>query len=202
MYLTKSLKDGIEILLFNKKAIKRLSKEQSFEEIYLSNLFINYALVMLIYFIIVLGNGLAIGGREINKDVFLGLLLLYPLLYNTIIYVIYIFYGIFSEIIEKKNLFNKFLVLGFHKAYIFNFLFFVNLIIFFLNVSIGKFIFSIILSYFFILIFYIISCFYRFSFAKVLQVFLIPIFALFLIFLFLSLIFPNIFIDILRFLFI
>ena len=89
MYLAHSIFEGIKILALDKEAIKRNSREKNLEEIFLSTLFLNYLIVLILYLISTLNGGFSIEGRALNPSIFYGLLMIYPFFFNLAIYLVY-----------------------------------------------------------------------------------------------------------------
>jgi DNA-directed RNA polymerase subunit E'/Rpb7 len=77
-----SFAQGLKILSFNRDTIKLVSKEKSLEEIFLSTLFLNYLIVLIVYLIAVSMGGITIGDKSVNMPVFFGLLMIYPFTFN------------------------------------------------------------------------------------------------------------------------
>ena len=88
MYLAKSLLDGLKILGFDRTTIKRVSREKSLEDIFLSTLFLNYLIVLIIYSLGLATGGYSFGDRLINSEVLYGFLMIYPFIFNLFVYVI------------------------------------------------------------------------------------------------------------------
>jgi len=191
MYLVESLINGLKILAFDKETIKKISRERSLEEIFLSTLFLNYIIVLVIYLI-----GLAIGaysieGREVNMKVLFGLLIIYPFIYNLFVYGIYGFFGFIAEHLNKKKTIKPLISVGFHTAFVYSILLYIVALGSTFNITTGGFIFAFILIYFIYTMFAAISTIYELSFEKTLIVLFVPFLVFGIILLTISMLVPQ-----------
>lgn len=195
MYLGKSLIDGLKILGFDKETIKKVSKEKSLEEIFLSTLFLNYLIVLVVYIIGVLIGGYNISGREINMPVFFGLLMVYPFAFNLIVYLIYGFFGVTAEMLDKKKHVKPLISVGFHTGIVYAILVYVIALLSTFNLSYGGFLLLFFMLYFMYTMFLSISTIYNYSLGQSLIILFIPFLILGLATLVLIMLFPNILVD-------
>lgn len=193
MYIKKSLIEGLKILSFDKETIKDVSREKSLEEIFLSTLFLNYLLVLIVYLL-----GLAMGGftfqeKSVNMPVFFSLLMIYPFAFNLIIYVIYGFFGLTSEMIDSKNRVKPLMSVGYHVAIVYSFLIFIIAALSAkLGSAYGLFVLSVFLAWFIYTMFISLSTVYKFSLPQTLIVLFIPFLVIGLIILLIGVIAPEI----------
>lgn len=175
MYILKSISEGLRILGFDKPTIKTVSREKDLEEIFLSTLFLNYILVLIVYLIGVGIGGYKIGARELNMEIFFGLLMVYPFIYNLLIYIIYGFFGMTAELINDKKHVKPLIAVGFHTALVYTILIFVISI---LSITVGFKLGAILLGvfgvYFIYAMFTAIHTIYNYSFGETLTVLMIP----------------------------
>ena len=122
MYTIKSLVEGLGILGFDKDVIRKVAREKNLEEIFLSNLSINYFLVMITFFVSLAIGGFRIEGRELNMPVFFGLLMVYPFIFNTVVYILYGFFGLMAELLDKRKTVKPLLSVGYHTAVVYSIL--------------------------------------------------------------------------------
>jgi len=148
MYLSKSIIEGLKILGFEKDTIKKVSREKSLEEIFLSTLFLNYIIVLAVFFIGTIMGKIELSGREINMPVFFGLLMIYPFVYNLIVYTIYGLFGLIAEMLNRKNHVKPLISVGFHTAIVYTIVIYVIVLLSVLNASYGLFLLGIFLLYF------------------------------------------------------
>ena len=135
MYISKSIIEGLKILGFDKQTIKKIAKEKSVEEIFLSTLFLNYIIVLVAFIIGIIKGGYTIGGRAIEPSVLYALLMIYPFMFNIIVYAIYGFFGIFAELVNPKKHIHPLLSVGFHTAIVFTII--IYTIALFATISLG-----------------------------------------------------------------
>jgi hypothetical protein len=175
MYILKSLAEGLRILGFDKPTIKTVSREKDLEEIFLSTLFLNYIIVLFVYVIGIIMGGYSIGDRALNMEVFFGLLMVYPFVYNLTIYLIYGFFGLTAELINTKNHIKPLISVGFHTGIVYSIIILIiaalSLI---LGFELGAILFGVFFSYFLYTMFLSISTIYNFSFGQSLTVLMIP----------------------------
>ncbi len=175
MYILKSLAEGLRILGFDKPTIKTVSREKDLEEIFLSTLFLNYIIVLFVYLVGIMMGGYSIGGRELNMEVFFGLLMVYPFIFNLKVYLVYGFFGITAELLNTKNHVRPLISVGFHTGIVYSI---VILIISALSLAVGfqlgAILFGAFFAYFLYTKFLSISTIYKFSFGQSLTVLMIP----------------------------
>ena len=181
MYVSKSLLDGLNILGFDKTVIKRVARERNLEEIFLSTLFLNYFIVLVIYLVGLVNGGYTVAGRELNMPVFFGLLMVYPFLFNLIVFVVYGLFGLMAELLDKKMHVKPLIAVGFHTAIVYTILLYVIGILTTVNVQYGMFLLTVFLVYFLYTMFVSIAGVYRFSFSQTLIVLFTPFLLLSLI---------------------
>lgn len=178
MYLSQSIIDGLKILGFDKETIKKVAREKSLEEIFLSTLFLNY-LIVLIVFLLTLGmGGITIEGRELNMPVFFGLLMIYPFAYNVIIYVLYGLFGIVAELLNNHKKVKPLVSVGFHTAIVYSILIYIIGILATYDPLYSLFLLGIFIIYFLLTMFLAITTIYNFSGAQTIIVLLIPLFVI------------------------
>lgn len=175
MYLSKSILDGLKILGFDKEAIKSVSREKSLEEIFLSTLFLNYVIVLVVFILANLSGGITIVGRDLNMPVFFGLLMVYPFIYNVIIYSIYGLFGLFAELINSTKKVKPLLSVGFHTAIVYTILIYVIALFATYNINLGIFLFTFFVIYFLLSMFLSLSIVYNYSHAQTLIVLFLPL---------------------------
>ena len=174
MYIAKSLIEGLNILGFDKDTIKKVSKEKSLEEIFLSTLFLNYLIVLLVYLVGLLLGGYSIEGRELNMPVIFGLLMIYPFTYNLLVYGIYGFFGLMAEMLDKKAHVKPLISVGFHTGIVYAIIFYIIAMLSTFNASYGIIVSGLFLLYFLYTMFLSISTIYNFSLSQTLIVVFIP----------------------------
>ena len=174
MYLTQSLVTGLRILGFDKDAIKKVSKEKKLEEIFLSTLFLNYVIVLIIYVLGLITGGYSIEGRALNMPVIYGLLMVYPFAFNLVVYGIYGFFGVIAEMLNKKNHVKPIIEVGFHTAIVYAIVLYVIALMGIFSTSYALFLLSAFVLYFVYTMFLAISTVYGFSFGQALMVVFIP----------------------------
>lgn len=201
MYLAKSIIEGLRILGFDRETIKTVSKEKDMEEIFLSTLFLNYLIVLVLYFVIILGNGITIEGKEVNMPVLFGFLMIYPFLYNILIYGLYSLFGHVAEMFDKKDKVHNLLSTGFHTAIVYTILLYIVGLLTTFSISYGTLLFGVFLLWFLVVIFYSISVIYKFSFSKILMVLITPLLLLGVVVLLLLIAFPSMPREIIRIIF-
>jgi len=191
MYIFKSLLEGLKILGFDKETIKKTSKEKSLEEIFLSTIFLNYIIILVVYLIgIAIGN-YSIQGRDINMNVLFGLLMIYPFAYNLVVYGVYGFFGLMAELLNKKNTIKPLISVGFHTAVVYAILIYVIALCSTFSLSFGAFTFSFFILYFLYTMFFSISEIYELSVEQTLIVLFIPILIISMVLLLIFIFIPN-----------
>lgn len=173
-YIANSLLEGLRILGFDKETIKTVSKEKNLEEIFLSTLFLNYILVLVVYLIGIVIGGYSIQGKELNMAVFFGLLMVYPFAYNLLVYVTYGFFGLTAELLNSKNHIRPLISVGFHTAIVYSILIYVIAGLSTFNLAYGGFLFAVFFLYFLYTMFLSISTIYDYSLGQVLMIIFIP----------------------------
>lgn len=195
MYITKAIVDGLRIIGFETQTIKRLGREKSLEEIFLSNLFLNYLIVLVIYMLGLIQGTFTIDGREINMPILFGFLMVYPFIFNLFVYVIYGLFGFVAEMIDKKAHIKPLLSVGFHSSIVYTIIIYVVALIATFNSVYGLFLLGMFLTLFIIVMFRVISVIYNFSLHQTLIVLFIPFVLLGLGLLILNILFPGIIIN-------
>lgn len=180
MYLTQSIIDGLKILGFDKETIKRVAREKSLEEIFLSTLFMNYLIVLVVFLISIMLGSITIGGREINQPVFFGLLMVYPFVFNLWVYFVYGFFGLFAELLNSHKHVKPLISVGFHTGIAYTILIYIIALISSFDPSYGLFLLGVFIVYFLIVMFVSISEIYGFSVPQTLIIVFLP-FILFLL---------------------
>jgi hypothetical protein len=201
LYLSQSILEGLRILGFDKASIKSVSRERNLEEIFLSTLFLNYFIVLFLYILSLTIGSFSIEGRALNMNVVYAFLMIYPFLFNLIVYVLYGFFGFIAEIIDSKNRIKPLISVGFHTAIVYSIIMYVFALIGFFDIYLGLFLFSAFMLYFLYIMFLSLSVIYDFSFEQSLIVLFFPFFILFLAIFTVSLIFPNIDVILVNFFF-
>lgn len=175
MYLSKSILDGLKILGFDKETIKTVSREKNLEEIFLSTLFLNYVIVLVVFILVNLSNGITIMNRDLNPPVFFGLLMVYPFVYNVIIYAIYGLFGLVAELLNSNKKVRPLLSVGFHTGIVYTILIYVIALLSTYNLNLGLFLFAFFVLYFLLSMFLSLSIIYNYSHAQTLIVLFIPL---------------------------
>ena len=176
MYIIHALIDGLKILSFDKQVIRRVSKEKSLEDIFLSTLFVNYMVVLVCFLVIVaMGGQLYLEDRMLNMPVLMGLLLMYPFAFNIVVYAIYSLFGLMAELVNTKNHVRPLLSTGFHSAIAYAPVLYGIAVITTASITLGLLLFAAFTIYFLVVMFYIISVVYKYSFAQSMMVLLIPL---------------------------
>lgn len=188
MYLSKSLLDGLKILGFDKETIKAVAREKSLEEIFLSTLFLNYIIVLVIFLISATVGTVQLSGRDLNMPVFFGLLMIYPFVYNVVVYALYGLFGLVAELLNTTKKVKPLLSVGFHTAIVYNIIFYVIGLLSVFDLMYGLFLFGVFTIYFLLTMFLSISTLYNYSNAQTLIVLFVPILVIFVIFLILTVI--------------
>jgi len=191
MYLTKSLIEGLRILGFDKETIKNISREKNLEEIFLSTLFLNYIIVLVVYILGLFAGGYSLQNREINMPVFFGLLIIYPFAYNLVVYGVYGFFGLMAELLDNKKNVKPLISVGFHTALVYTILVYVIALLSTINLVYGAFLLSAFALYFVYTMFLAISIVYNFSLNHTLIVLLFPLFVFALLLIVSTLIYPE-----------
>ncbi len=180
MYITKSLIEGLKILGFDKETIKNVAREKNLEEIFLSTLFLNYLMVLIIYLLGILTGGFSIEGREINMTVFFGLLMIYPFVYNLAVYGIYGFFGAMAELLDKRKHIKPLISVGFHTAVVYSIVLYVIGLLTLFDINYGIFMFVLFMIYFIYTMFLAIKEIYEYSQGQIMIILFIPFTILFL----------------------
>jgi hypothetical protein len=191
LYLTESIINGLRILGFDKNTIKKVAREKSLEEIFISNLFLNYLIVLIIFTTSLFIGGFKIDGRELNQVIFFALLMIYPFTFNLFVYFIYALFGYMAESLDKKCHTKKLINVGFHTAIVYAFIFYIIILISYFSLKFASFLILAFMIYFMYVMFISISVLYNFSLHKVLIVILVPFLIISLLLLFLQLFFPT-----------
>lgn len=175
MYLAHSLIEGLKILGFDKETIKKTSKEKSLEEIFLSTLFMNYMIILVVYLIALAIGGYSLEGKEINTPVLFGFLMIYPFAYNLVVYGIYGLFGLMAEMINKKSKVKPLIAVGFHTAIVYTLLIYIIMLIstFFFEYAI--FLLWAFFAYFIYSMFVSIHTIYEYSLGQTLMVIMLPL---------------------------
>lgn len=184
MYLYKSIADGLKILGFDKETIQKVSKEKSLEEIFLSTLFLNYLIVLIAFFIgIIAGDvstgSLVIKGLNFNMPVLFGLLMVYPFVYNVIVYIIYGLFGVIAEMLNSSKRVKPLISVGFHTAIVYTILVYIISLLAIFNPTYGLFLLIVFLFYFLLSMFLSISTLYNYSSAQTLIILFVPLIIVF-----------------------
>lgn len=180
MYLTKSLMDGLKILGFDKETIKKVAREKSLEEIFLSTLFMNYIIVLVIFLLTAINGGFQIAGREINMTAFFGLLMIYPFAFNLVVYFVYGLFGIIAEALNSSKKIKPLISVGFHSAIVYSVLFYVIALLSIFNMNYGLFLLGVFTLYFLLTMFLSLKVLYNFSEGQTLIVLMVPIIIIFI----------------------
>lgn len=193
MYIIHAMVDGLKILSFDKQVIKKVSKEKSLEDIFLSTLFVNYMVVLVCFLVIVaMGGQIYLEHMPLNMPVIMGFLLMYPFAFNIAVYAMYSFFGLMAELVNTKNHVRPLLSTGFHAAIAYAPILYGIAVITTASVSIGLLLISAFAVYFLVSMFYTISTLYHYSFAQTLMVLLIPMLLVGFALVVLSAFFPQI----------
>jgi hypothetical protein len=181
MYLGDSIIEGLKILGFDKETIKKVSKEKSLEEIFLSTLFLNY-LIVLVVFLVSLGiGGIQIQGRDLNMPVFFGLLMVYPFAFNVIVYLVYGLFGVVAELLNSHKKVKPLISVGFHSAIVYTLLFYVIGLLSTYDLMYGLFLLGVFGVYFLLTMFLSVTTIYKFSTPQAMMVLLIPLLVIFVL---------------------
>lgn len=191
MYLANSIVDGLKILGFDKETIKKVSREKSLEEIFLSTLFLNYIIVLVIFMIGSFMGGIKIEGRALNLPVVFGLLMIYPFTYNLIVYAIYGLFGLVAEMLDKKKHIKPLIAVGFHTAIAYTIVIYVIGLLSTFDITYGIFILLLFILYFLYTMFLSISTIYKFSFGQTLIVLFVPFLLIGTVLLLMTMIYPD-----------
>lgn len=192
MYITKAIVDGLKIIGFETQTIKRLAREKSLEEIFLSNLFLNYLIVLVIYMLGLIQGNFLIEGREINMPILFAFLMVYPFIFNLIVYLIYGLFGFVAEMVDSKNHIKPLLSVGFHTSIVYTIIIYVIGLIATFHLTYALFLFLMFVTLFIIVMFRVLSVVYNFSLHQVLIVLFVPFLLLGVLGLVLNLFFPGI----------
>ncbi len=191
MYVTKSLINGLKILGFDKETIKEVSKEKKLEEIFISTLFLNYVIVMVIYLMSLGTKGVFIDGKQLDNAVLFGLLMVYPFLFNLIVYMTYGFFGLMAELLDNRKHVKPILEVGFHTAIVYTIIIYIIGIFAMFDTRYALFLLTGFLLFFIYTMFLTISTIYGFSLGKTLIVLLIPFLIIFMAMLVIFVVFPQ-----------
>ncbi|MFW6285569.1 MAG: hypothetical protein ACOC16_00185 [Nanoarchaeota archaeon] len=176
MYIGNSIIDGLKILGFDKETIKKVSREKSLEEIFLSTLFLNYIIVLVIFMItVILGGNIQLNNKDLNMSVFFGLLMIYPFAYNVIIYMVYGLFGFMSELLNSTKKIKPLVSVGFHTAIVYTLVFYIIGLITTFDYVYGLFLFALFVVYFLLTMFLSLMTIYNFSTQQALMVLIIPL---------------------------
>lgn len=174
MYISKSIIEGLKILGFDKQTIKKTAKEKSVEEIFLSTLFLNYIIVLVAFIVGVIKGGYSIGGRAIEPSVLYALLMIYPFMFNIIVYCLYGFFGIFAELVNPKKHIQPLLAVGFHTAIVFTIIIYIIALFMTFSISFSLFLLTMFVLYFLYTLFIVMHTIYGFSMEESLIAIILP----------------------------
>lgn len=174
MYLTKSIVEGLKILSFDKETIKKVSREKNLEEIFLSTLFLNYIIVLVVFIISNLVEKVTLEGRELNMTVIFGLLMIYPFTYNLIVYASYGIFGLIAEMLNSTKKVKPLISVGFHTAIVYTLIIYIIALLSTFNLNYGLFLFGLFMLYFIYTMFLSISTIYGYSFGQTLIILFVP----------------------------
>ena len=184
--------DGAKILDFDRGTILKVSRRKKLEESFLSTLFLNFCIVLILFFaILILGGNISYMGKKFNIPVLFGLMLIYPFIFNIIVYLIYSLFGFVAEALDTKNHIKSLLSVGFHAAFVYAILVAFVGVFMLWNKTLGSFLFWLLLIYFLVVILVSISTIYNFSLPKTLMCLFIPFLILGVLFLALWMISPS-----------
>ncbi len=175
MYLTDSVINGLKIMAFDKETMKKVSREKSLEEIFLSTLFLNYIIVLVVFLITLFTDNISFGSREINPQVFFGFLMIYPFVFNIKIYALYGFFGIVAELLNKHKKVKPLISVGFHTGIVYAIIMYMIGLISTFSLRLASFFVIAFLMYFLVTMFVSISAVYQYSLPQILIVMMIPI---------------------------
>lgn len=113
MQLYKTLKEGVDVLKCKSTSIRQISRDKDLEEVFLVNLFLNY-IIVLVFFFFMIGSGVKNVFGGINDQSLFALLLIYPFIYNLVIYLIFGLFGILAEFLNRKKKVKPMLSVGYH----------------------------------------------------------------------------------------
>ncbi len=199
MYIYKSIIDGLKILGFDKETIKKVSREKSIEEIFLSTLFLNYIIILIVFILATIVGEISIGGRELNLPVFFGILMIYPFTFNLLVYGIYGLFGFIAEMIDSKKHIKPLIATGFHTAIVYGIIFYIIAILSTFNLEYAILLLITFIFYFIYTMFITISTVYEFSLEHTLITVFLPFILLGLVLLIIAMLFPEIIKSILIF---
>jgi hypothetical protein len=191
LYITESIINGLRILGFDKETIKKVSREKSLEDIFLSTLFLNYVIVLVLFTISLINGGFNINGRELNQTVFFALLMMYPFVFNLIVYIFYGFFGFVAEVLDKKKKIKPLISIGFHTAIVYSIIIYLIVLFASFNVTYALFLFVVFMVYFIYVMFLAISTIYNYSLPQTLIIIMVPFLVLGIVLLLLEVAFPN-----------
>lgn len=198
MYITNSIIEGLKIIGFDSQTIKKLAREKSLEEIFLSNLFLNYLIVMIIYLLGLVQGTFTIEGREINMPVLFAFLMVYPFLFNLAVYVVYGLFGFIAEMLDNQKRIKPLLSVGFHSSIVYAIIIYIIALISSFNIAFGFFLLSAFIILFFVVMFRVLSVVYSFSLHQILIIIFLPIILIVGIYIIANLFFPEFFSNIIR----
>jgi hypothetical protein len=119
--------------------------------------------------------GYSIGERDLNMEVFFGLLMVYPFIFNLAVYLIYGFFGITAELLNTKKHVRPLISVGFHTAIVYSIvLLIISALSIVLGFELGAILFGVFFTYFLYTMFLSISTIYNYSFGQSLTVLMIP----------------------------
>lgn len=192
MYLAHSLFEGVKILTLDKETIKKTAREKDLEEIFLSTLFMNYLIVLLIYLISLLNGGFSIEGRALNPSIFYAMLMIYPFFFNLMVYIIYGLFGGVAELLEKKTHVKPLMSVGYHTAIVYSVLFYFIFLALTYDLIYGLFLITGFVLYFIYAMFVVLKTVYRYSGNQTAIVVLLPFLVIGLVTLVVLSLFPNV----------
>ncbi len=191
MYISKSLLEGLRILGFDKETIKQVSKEKHLEEIFLATLFLNYLIIMVMYLLGFFIGSYRLDGRLLNMELVYAFLMIYPFIFNVLVYGIYGFFGLFAEMLNRKNHVKPLISVGFHTGIVYTIVLYIFSLFAFFDLGLALFLFAIYFVYFIYIMFLSISTIYNFSFGQTLIVLFIPLMIIAMILFIIGIIFPD-----------
>ena len=174
MYVGKSILEGLKILGFDHETIKSVAREKNLEEIFLSTLFLNYIIVLVVFFASLLVGGISIEGKRLNELFFYGVLMVYPFLFNVLMFALYGFFGLMAEMLDKRKHVKPLLSVGFHTGIVYALIFYLIGIMSTIDLRYGVFLIAVFMLYFLYAMFLAISTVYNFSLPQTLIVLFTP----------------------------
>lgn len=182
MYISQMLKTGYKILTFDKETIKHNSNPKFLEDCFFSNLLFNYLLVLIFFLFYLSTNSYSIGLVEVNRYILLSVLLVYPFIYNLVIYIFYSIFGLLAEFIKSKNKVKSFMTIGYYTGVFYSIIFYILALLVNYNYPMAVFISIFVFIYFIISIFIFLKEIYKLSTLEINIVILLFFMFLFLIF--------------------